>query len=397
MAGHRHDHATGGDLLGRRQAREQDRLADRVAQRRHPEVVLELGERLGKRLGDRSWAVHGADRDAADLGGHRSGLQQPEVAVGPDRPLHVLWTSEDVRHLPRQGDQAAPQRRRELGSVPARELDDLGLPVEEVPGALDLSADEGFGAAIDRRHRPPIRATGHGVDAEQHAAMPRLDQRLDQDRDRGAGHAGALPRVEDGLHGISEGGEPRHADDRVELPRHRGARRVLQHRRAARDQGLLVATGELEGASQRRVLPPLRRIGIDGRRERRREHHARQRADARHGRHGQRRRLAPGEADVGRAFVAEGHELGAQTPIVGVVVVPQSLRFCMAHSSYLARWRRRSVQMGQGVSLEAASRSNRQRRRQVGPVGVSTSSMPSAASSSRIRSEVAKSLASRAA
>ena len=36
-------------------------------------------------------------------------------------------------------------------------------------------------------------------------------------------------------------------------------------------------------------------------------------------------------------------------------------------------------------------------RRQVGPVGVSTSSMPSAASSSRMRSEVAKSLAARAA
>ena len=78
-----------------------------------------------------------------------------------------------------------------------------------------------------------------------------------------------VPRVEDGLHGIDEGGEPRHADDRVELARHRGARRVLQHRRAASDQGLLVATGELEGASQRRVLPPLRRVGIDGRRERR--------------------------------------------------------------------------------------------------------------------------------
>ena len=86
-----------------------------------------------------------------------------------------------------------------------------------------------------------------------------------------------------------------------------------------------------------------------------REHHARERADARHGRRGQRRRLAPGEADVGRACVAEGHELGAQTPVVGLVVAPQSLRFCMAHSSYLARWRRRSVPTGQVVSLEAAA------------------------------------------
>ena len=99
------------DLLGRREAGEQDRLPDRVAQRRDPQVVLELGQRLGEGLGHRTRAVHRTDGDATDLGGDRTGLQEPEVPVDPDRPLDVLRTAEDPLDVPGQRDEAAEQRR----------------------------------------------------------------------------------------------------------------------------------------------------------------------------------------------------------------------------------------------------------------------------------------------
>ena len=123
MAGDGHDDLTGRQVLARRDAGEQHRLPDRVAQRRDPEVVLQLGERLRERLGDRPGAVDRALRYAADLGGHRTGLEEPEVPVGGDRPLDVLRTAERVGDGRRQLHEPPQIARRELGTIAAVEVE----------------------------------------------------------------------------------------------------------------------------------------------------------------------------------------------------------------------------------------------------------------------------------
>ena len=75
----------------------------------------------------------------------------------------------------------------------ACELEDLaGRRLEHVPRAVDLAADQGLRPAAHRGDDPAVGAARDRIDAEHHAAEPRLDQRLDQHGDRLVGGAGTL-------------------------------------------------------------------------------------------------------------------------------------------------------------------------------------------------------------
>ena len=285
---HAHDDLAGPQLCGRGRARQHDRFSDRFPERRYPQIVLELRERVGKGLGDRTGAVDRPARDAADLGRDRARLQQPHPLVRGDRPLDVLWSAEHGGGRGRQVEQPSEIGGLQLRSVIGGELDHLRVRrVERVPGAVDLAAHQLLGPAVDGAHHAAVAAPGHRVAAEHHAAVPRLDQRLDEHGDRMLGRTGPLPRLEDRLHRGREGVEPFDADDRLELAGHRGRRHVLDDGRTARHQRLLLTSRLLErlphGRMPGHVGPGIERVG-----ERGRQHQTRQRRQS--GRVGPRQR-----------------------------------------------------------------------------------------------------------
>ena len=196
------DLAAGHVRLGGR-ARQHHRFAHRLAERGNPQIDLELGERRGEGLGDRTRAVDRPARNPADLGGDRARLQQPHLLVVGDRPLDVLRPAEHGGDLGRELYEPPQVGRVQRRTVVGGELENLRVRrVEQVPGAIDLSAHERLGPAADGTHDPAVGATGHRIDAEHHPAVQGLDQRLDEHRDRMLGGTGPLPRVQHRRHRI---------------------------------------------------------------------------------------------------------------------------------------------------------------------------------------------------
>ena len=315
------DQGVGQVLLGGG-AGQRHRLADGVAQRRHPQVALELGERLGERLGHRPRPVHRAAGHAPHLGGDGAGLQQPQVAVVRDGPLDVLRAAEGLGHVARQLRERPEVRPLELGPVVGVELEDSGVGVEQVAGAVDLAADERLGAAPHDRHDPAVAAAGDRVDAEHDAAERRVDERLHQHADGLVGRARPLAGAQDLVDGVDELVEAVDADHRVELAGHRRLGRVLDHRRAAGDQVALVAARPVERVAHRRVRrhvgPAVDRVGEGGGQD-----HAAEGRQAVALGAGQGGRLAAGERDLAGRLVVEVDDIGGRhrTPVVNVLVI----------------------------------------------------------------------------
>ncbi len=93
--------------------------------------------------------------------------------------------------------------------------------VEDVAGPVDLAAHEGLGSAEHSAHHPPVAAPRDGVDTEEHATVARLDEGLDEHRDRVLRGAGTQAGVDHDTNCVDELVEPVDADDRGELSRHR--------------------------------------------------------------------------------------------------------------------------------------------------------------------------------
>ena len=275
------------------------RLAHGVVQRRNPEVVLQLGERLGERLRDGPGAIDRSDGHASDLGRHRARLQEHEPAVVLDGPLHVLGTVEHARHRVRQRDELSQLGAWQLGPVGAREADHVAARVEDVPRPVDRAAHEPLGSTVDGRDDAAVGAAGHRVDAEQHAAMARIDERLDQHGDRCARQAARVPRVEDTSHGGGELVEVRDPDHRLELTGHRGGRGVLEHRRAPSDERAARAVGLLERGTDRGMTLD-RAPAVDAACEVDREHDPGKDVEPVGGSVGERRGLAAGACRIQR-------------------------------------------------------------------------------------------------
>ena len=304
------DVAAGHLRLGGR-AGQDHRFAHRFAERGDPEVGLEFGEGRGEGLGDRARAVDRPARNAADLGGDRARLQQPQLLVGGDRPLDVLRPAEHRRRPWPTARRAAAGRpppaagRRWRRTRATLAFD--GSSTYREPSTSPLTSGSGppRTALTTRRSVRPVTGSMPNI-------TPPYAGSISGWTSTAIGCSAAPARFRESstaVTAVDEGVEAADPDDRLELTGHRRRRHVLDHGGAASDQRLLVATGPLEGLAHGGCAGHVG-AGIDGVGERRGQHDAGERRQPGGTTPCQRRRLATGERGIERRRVAEGdHEV----------------------------------------------------------------------------------------
>ena len=236
------DDVAGGDVRRRRRPGQHHGAAHGVAQRRHPQMALELGQREREGLGDRTRAVDRPARDAGDLGRdgrdcsshsarrRRSPTRRPAARRRPSPPWPTARTDRAGRPCRAAGRRWRRNRgpcrwprRARTGCRRPRRSPTLGPPVTA------LTARRSVRRSPDRcrtsRRRGAVRSAAGRAPrsgARPHRPAPRVEHRRD---------------------GVDERLEAADADHRLELAGHRRRRHVLDDRRAAGDERLVVAAG----------------------------------------------------------------------------------------------------------------------------------------------------------
>ena len=276
-------------------------------------------ERLGEGLGDRAGAVDRAGGHAADLGGDRAGLEQPQLAVGADGPLDVLGAAEHRRRPARRAStsrsKVGPGARARRS---ARTRRALASGSSDVARPVDLAADERLGPAV------------HGGDDARRSLRP-VPGRCRTARRRSAGRSGAgrarrsggrAPRPGPGSRAPHRprrrsSSRPVDPDDRLELAGHRGRRRCP--RPPTSERATRAGRRRRPGRRPRRTAGwATVGAGVDLVGERRGQHHPVQGRQPGRRRSGERRGLAAGEGDV----VADESPKSSTAGTVVVVISP---------------------------------------------------------------------------
>ena len=176
-------------------------------------------------------------------------LQQPHLRVGVDRPLDVLRPAVDGGDLGGQLDEPPEVAAgSSLRAVVGGEVEDLGCSTGRArtgsrrPRRSPAARGRRVTALTTRRSVRPVTGSMPNI-------TPPYAGSISGWTSTAIGWSAAPARCRESSTAVTastNASKPRDADDRLELAGHRRRRHVLDHRRAAGDQRLLVAARPLE-------------------------------------------------------------------------------------------------------------------------------------------------------